>query len=155
MIRIEWSDEYCVDGGIVDQEHRSLFELANRIFAQFGQEPDRRTITELVMALFRYMEHHFRHEEELMGRIGYPQLAEHTRCHHQISDNMTHLLRTTRDLKDYASQLQHAMFDWVLTHVINEDRQVGTYLKSRRRGASVTGEPLANHGSLPSVCSPT
>ena len=87
---------------------------------------------EVVKALFLNMEYHFRHEEELMIECGYPALVEHTQCHRRIVDEMTRSLRATKDIKQYAVKLRYMMVDWVLAHMINEDKQIGAHIRQCR-----------------------
>ncbi len=55
--------------------------MAHQVFAVAGSQASREEITDLVKALFRYMEKHFEHEERFMQRIAYPGLAEHAVRH--------------------------------------------------------------------------
>lgn len=136
MLQMSWTDEYEVDGGVIDKEHQSLVELANRVFRMASREVDSSALIEVVKALFRYMEYHFRHEEKLMIECGYPALVEHTQCHRRIVDEMTSSLRATKDIRQYAVKLRYLMVDWVVAHMINEDKKIGAHIRE-----SQTAEP--------------
>lgn len=41
MLQMSWTDEYEVDGGVIDKEHQSLVEMANRVFQMASPEVDR------------------------------------------------------------------------------------------------------------------
>jgi len=106
--------------------------MANRVFQMTGPEVDTKDLIEVVKALFLYMEYHFRHEEELMIQSDYPALLEHSKCHRRIVDEMTSSLRATKDIKLYAVTLRHMMIDWVLAHMINEDKKIGAHIRKCR-----------------------
>ena len=146
MLQIGWTDEYEIDRGVIDNEHRTLFDLANRVFGMATPEIGKGEIVEVVKALFHYMEYHFRHEEELMVQCDYPDLLEHTQCHRRIAKEMANSLRATKDIRLYAVELRHTMVDWVLTHMINEDKKIGAYLKKCEASATsltaVASEPI-------------
>lgn len=78
------------------------------------------------------MEYHFRHEEELMIQCDYPGLVEHTQCHQRIVDEMTASRRATKDIKQYAVKRRYMMVDWVLAHMINEDKKIGAHIRKCR-----------------------
>ncbi len=132
MLQISWTDEYEVDGGVIDKEHQALVEMANRVFQVASPEVDSSAMIEVVKALFLYMEYHFRHEEELMIECGYPTLVEHSQCHRRIVDEMTSSLRATKDIRQYAVKLRHMMVDWVVAHMVNEDKKIGAHIRLSR-----------------------
>ena len=40
MLQISWTDEYEVDGGVIDKEHQALVEMANPVFQVASPEVD-------------------------------------------------------------------------------------------------------------------
>ena len=145
MLQMSWTEEYEVDGGVIDKEHQSLVEMANRVFQMASPEVERSAMVEVVKALFRYMEYHFKHEEELMIQCEYPGLVEHSQCHRRIVDEMTSSLRATKDIRQYAVKLRNMMVDWVVAHMINEDKKIGAHIRKSHStelssvGADCTG----------------
>jgi hemerythrin len=127
MFQFEWRDEYCVDGGAIDEQHKSLFSLANRIFAI--DEPGRRVaeIKATVKALFRHMERHFQHEENFMQEVGFPDRLAHHRRHTEMAAEMNAELRRHTDINEYVAALRTVMLDWVVRHVIDEDGKLAAY----------------------------
>lgn len=140
MLQVSWTDEYEVDGGVIDKEHQSLVEMANCVFQMASPEVDSSAMIEVVKALFLYMEYHFRHEEELMIECGYPGLLDHSQCHRRIVDEMTSSLRATKDIRQYAVKLRYMMVDWVVAHMINEDKKIGAHIRKAR---STEARPVA------------
>lgn len=74
---IIWNERYSVGVDLLDQHHRQLAGLIN----QLGECTAERGLTESVGnvldALVRYAEYHFRHEEALLEAAGYPDLDRH------------------------------------------------------------------------------
>ena len=138
MLQVEWRDDYRIDDGKIDQEHQQLIEIANRVFAVTDPTAEREQIVELVQSLYRYMECHFLHEEELMHRIGYPDRVEHARRHRRIIDQMNRTLRSQSDLESYVSRLRHLVVDWVISHIVDEDRKIADYMKGEDKLGAVT-----------------
>jgi hemerythrin len=131
MLALDWSDEYSVDYGVIDAEHKCLFAIANRVFEISDPVAGREEIIAIVKSLFQYMEDHFQHEEELMMQCEYPALIEHAALHRRITAGMTRAVREIKDIQHFAAELRFMMVEWVLTHMIQEDKQIGEYLRSR------------------------
>lgn len=131
MLALNWSDQYLVDHGVIDAEHKSLFALANRVFQVSDPVAGRDEIIAIVKSLLVYMEEHFQHEEELMIQSDFPALIEHTGMHRRITASMTRALREIKDIQHFAAELRFMMVEWVLTHMIQEDKRIGDYLRSQ------------------------
>ena len=114
MLTLDWSDDYAVDSGVIDAEHKSLFAIANRVFRISDPITRRDEITAAVKALVQYMEGHFQHEEELMMRCEYPALLEHIEMHRQIATGLARAVREIKDIQHFAAELRFIMVEWVL-----------------------------------------
>lgn len=128
MLQVEWREEYVIDNGVIDEEHKRLLDMANDVFALIDPEAQKAELIALVKALYCYMESHFEHEETLMQEAEFPQFATHAEKHRRIIAEMNQALRVQKDLNQYAAQLRHLMVDWVVQHIIDEDRKVAPYL---------------------------
>lgn len=132
MLQIQWRDEYRIDGGTIDQEHKSLLDMANRAFAMMDPRAELEEVIDLVKALFRYVHSHFEHEETLMIESNYPGLIEHMQKHRKISQRLTEAIRGNNDIEKISQYLQHIMLDWVVRHILAEDVKFGHFLAHAR-----------------------
>ena len=121
----EWKAEYNIDGGEVDDDHRHLFDLANRVFA--ASDHDFAEVKAITKELYSYMAEHFGRERDLMKEIRYPLFDQHIMQHRAIIRKMNQLLRSSENLDRYLSCLREIMLDWVLKHIIEDDHQFGEY----------------------------
>jgi hemerythrin len=123
-LAIHWDSKYSVHNEEIDTEHRKLLDLANSVFAI--QDPNRQAaeFRRAVKELFRYMEYHFRHEEELMERVGYPDRVPHGVLHKSIVATMNSLLLNCSNLVDLSEKLRHFLVEWVLNHMAEEDSKI-------------------------------
>ncbi len=123
-ISIQWDPKYSIHNAGIDAEHQELFSLANDVLAieEPKQEPQRFKAD--VKKLFRYMEFHFRHEEELMDRVRYPDREMHAARHAEIVALMNGLLNNCVSLPELAASLRHVLIDWLLVHVADEDAKI-------------------------------
>jgi hemerythrin len=139
MLHIDWRDEYRIDDGTIDDEHRSLLGMANRVFALEDARAQLGEVTELVQALFRYIDTHFVHEEELMAEADYPGLADHIVKHRKISRRLAETIRSHQDIDSITQYIQHIMLDWVIRHILAEDMKFRLFLQRERAGQALSG----------------
>ena len=132
MLTIEWSEEYGVDGGAIDAEHKTLIAMANRLFAVANPSSELEEVIELVHQLFSYVDTHFQHEEEFMAEVGYPDLAGHMAKHRRISKRLAEVIRLQKNLFQINQYLQHLVLDWVLQHIQGEDKKIKVFLDQQR-----------------------
>ncbi|MBN2021966.1 MAG: hemerythrin family protein [Pirellulales bacterium] len=133
-----WDDQYRVDGGVIDEEHQRLFELANDVFA--FEDPDSQVdeFKETVVALFDYARRHFANEEALMEKVRHPRLSQHANAHRAIVAEMTRQIKACQSLEKLAHELRCLMVDWVMRHILDEDRKITASL---RRGGTAHPAP--------------
>ena len=129
-VTFQWKSDYTVDGGPIDDEHKQLLELANQVLS--FTEPSRQVdeVTDTVKQLFKYMESHFDNEQELMREADYPEYEEHVQAHAKIISDMNDLLKTCSDLDQLVAELKPAMRDWVVQHILDEDKKIAKHLKA-------------------------
>ena len=133
MLEIEWRDEYRIDEGIIDEEHKSLIEMANQIFTIEHPESRREELIELVKNLFRYMEYHFEHEEDIMEQARVPDREAHARKHRILIEEMTRALKTHTDLREYTVELRRLVSEWFVKHIVRVDTQMAERLRNAAR----------------------
>jgi hemerythrin len=128
----DWQDDYAINVSVVDKQHQELYSLAKVLYAALfsgvkTDEPDR-----LFPKLIAYTETHFQTENQLMLENEFPGYAVHVKKHEQI-------LKALQDFsavfsaKRMTPKKEVGIFlkDWVMTHILTEDRRLGTYLNRR------------------------
>jgi hemerythrin-like metal-binding protein len=144
---IRWRDEWTLRIEILDEDHRALAEMLNRIAASF--EPRQRQTTSesraspliqlqpTVFALLgefgRRAREHFRREEAFMREIDYPGLAYHKAEHGLLTAEYAQLMRKLHERR--TPQLERAAFqglqrwlkDWLIGHVLDSDRRLAVF----------------------------
>jgi diguanylate cyclase (GGDEF)-like protein/hemerythrin-like metal-binding protein len=84
-LRLQWSEAYDSGEAPVDLQHRELFDLANDLIDAAAVKPRSPVATkEAFTRLAAHIQDHFRDEEALLARIGYPKLEAHSRAHSRI-----------------------------------------------------------------------
>ena len=130
MAFITWDDRYSVDPAM-DPQHKKFFEILNRLhdamLSGAGREIHNRTLLELAA----YTRTHFRSEEALLGRRGYPELVAHKQMHEGF-------IAQVRELESKIAAGQHVLTvdllqfvkTWLSDHILGADAKYGAWLKA-------------------------
>lgn len=119
---IKWKDSYDLGLEKLDQEHRYLAALLNRL-AKHASTP--LVVAQVIDELLEYAECHFSGEEKYMKVICYNDIERHRMLHREF---MVDLYR----LRDYANTTKRDVFvetssllsNWLVEHVLNEDMKM-------------------------------
>jgi len=124
-------ESYSVGAEQFDNEHRKLVELINRMFVIVRNNDDIMAISDAVTRLIDYTEFHFTSEEEAMKEIGFPDLAAHKQQHAEpVREVTTFQQRLLTDDGAIAPELYSFLRDWLLTHIMNEDKKYARYINN-------------------------
>jgi hemerythrin-like metal-binding protein len=127
---IAWSDSYSVDVPELDDQHRRLVELINRIGDDYGP---RNAFTdglfhEVLRDMFDYTRVHFAAEEDYLRQIAYPQLAAHQREHAAFTTRVMEFIDATRHGRQDRQAIHGFLLDWLTSHILESDMQYRAFL---------------------------
>ncbi len=126
MGNMVWKEEYSVGNAMLDEQHRRLIELVNRVD---GGEP----LDDILAALQEYAEKHFRDEERLLESVGYPDLDKQQYQHAAFSAWLDRLYRDHCEEGDSAvtrHDLQRYLRVWLANHLLVYDMAFKPWLDS-------------------------
>ncbi|MDR1445091.1 MAG: bacteriohemerythrin [Treponema sp.] len=136
---VQWHDSYSVGIHLVDEQHKELINLTNKLYEASiqGWDKSKDAFMNTVHAAVDYAGYHFSTEEKIMERINYPDYLSHKKEH---SDFVKEVLRQVQDFqagqKVSANDFVLFLKNWVLTHIAVCDKKMGLYLiKLKREGA--------------------
>lgn len=137
---LDWRDEWQLDVGFMDEDHHHMAVLLNRIARDYAAgpvsygipQPDAAPLADALTELADQTRVHFRREEEAMRVDAYPGLAEHTSEHNQLLAELSLMIRELRDSGTERLDQVHldALKDWLVGHVLEQDRAFADFLKS-------------------------
>ena len=119
-----WKYEYCLGHGVIDSEHKKLFDIANQIFAISNSQENSEKIRKLIHELYDYMNYHFDHEEKFMSEISFPETGQHKKKHQEIIEEMNKMLNASKGFNILEINLVYIMQKWLLVHIIEEDMKI-------------------------------
>ena len=136
MAFMEWTDECRVGVQQFDDDHKMLFSIANELYdsvlAGSGANIDA-TLSNAFSRLKAYTYLHFKHEEDIFERTGYPNARSHKGLH-DIAKKMFAKMPSDASHADpgqLAMELVKVLKGWLLLHIQEEDKKYGAFLNSK------------------------
>lgn len=134
---LRWRDEWCFGIHVLDNDHRAMAELLDRIAVGFGEEAVAERGAESPAELQHWLHvlgdqarMHFAREEALMRTVDYPELFEHRREHAMLLAEYTAMVRdiVARQTDRLDQQDLEALKHWFLGHLLYMDKRLARYL---------------------------
>ena len=124
-----WDNTLSVEVKEIDDDHRKLLELFNILNHSVEEGNATSYIAAVLEELISFTVWHFRHEERLMMKYGYKDIAEHKAEHEQLIESarvvQQNFLRQSKPLSaEDIAFLEH----WLIGHVLGADMELGAYL---------------------------
>lgn len=132
MSQLEWKETYSVGIKELDQQHKGLLELVNRVCNMDPATLPKNEAFAILNTLINYAQTHFETEERLLQTHDYPHLAQQQREHvaftaevfklaQQLEKNDPHLHRQITDF----------VKNWYISHILGTDREYKDFLLSK------------------------
>jgi len=126
MTFMQWTKKMSVGVAELDNDHKRLIDLINRLAQNAGDETKDAMLRQCLYGLQRYAEVHFRREEAVMTACGYRALEHHKSEHRAFVDKISALNRSFESRPgDMASAINDELLaflrDWLNHHILIED----------------------------------
>ncbi len=131
-----WKEEYNIGVDIIDQEHRRLFKIINKLF-RFSDEKNKSqwACQEGIKFFKDHAVKHFTEEEEYMASIHYERLNVHMHIHREFRERTLPALEEELEQTGYsADSVEHFLgvcAGWLVGHTLMEDRAITGKSRSR------------------------
>ena len=124
MDNLEWDDAWSVGDARLDEQHKGLIGLINRLGSG---APVPVVLDELQI----YVDEHFRDEEGMLENAGYPDLAAHKRQHKAFEEWLTVSRRAFREPEVSAmlrESIRAYLKSWLVNHIMVSDKDYSSWL---------------------------
>ena len=131
MALLHWRENMSVGVDAVDDDHRHLVDLLNRLHFLVLAGADRPSVGEVLEELVRYTDYHFDREEKLMEAGNYPGLEEHRACHRDLARRLLEYHKTFEDRPDSfdVAAFYDFLSEWLVVHVLEKDMKYKPYVR--------------------------
>jgi hemerythrin len=127
---IEFSEELLTGIPEMDEQHKKLVELLNKVVSVLreGRREEARNI--LIRELLDYVESHLTSEEEFLKSIGYPDYENHKKAHDVFRKEVQRLVPHVKNGDEKAFRdVLFLTWGWVYNHIAKTDKKYGLYAK--------------------------
>lgn len=129
---LRWGPEFLVNVAEIDEQHNRLFALINQFLASSRSRASKEAVGDLMRGLIDYTQFHFATEERLMQAHHYPRAAEHGGKHREFAKKVVQLYEQhTRGNPEVADEVVQFLKSWLVGHVLQEDKWLGSFLAGR------------------------
>jgi len=131
-----WTPNLSVGVAQIDDQHKLLFEKAEKLFEAGKKNQAKEYIGELLDFLESYTQKHFADEERYMLSIHYPQYGEEKAAHTAFVAQL-HKLRN--DYNTSGSNIlvvlnaNQMIVDWLTKHISIMDKKIGEFARTVQR----------------------
>jgi hemerythrin len=123
---VVWTSRYSLDINKIDEQHKHLFELANRVF-RLPDDNSKSEVRTLLVEFNEYMKTHFRDEEEYMESINFPELEYHKQLHSRIIDHVNGIIKETKSIVEIKQKMKDVTKKYLVEHIIDEDMKMKSH----------------------------
>jgi hemerythrin len=114
-----WKEKYSVGNATIDQQHKELFEIGNRL-SEIAAVYE---IKSLIMHLFEYTRKHFAYEEGIMKQMGFPLQEEHLKLHEDLISQLSEMSKNSFKTDEAVFNFKMFFLDWLIDHIMVEDNK--------------------------------
>ena len=127
---LAWSNESSVGIQTIDNEHRELMDAINALCDAVSSGHGREKTSQLLHRLIECARAHFSSEEAILSAANYPELAEHSRQHQSLLEEVEELAgRFVQDGLILSGHSLTFLHYWFNDHLVNDDRLYTAWLK--------------------------
>lgn len=124
----EFSASLRTHVGEIDAQHQKLFNLLNTFAGALADGQGNEALLPLIDELASYAIQHFKDEEKVMERIGYPGLAEHKAIHRKFEKTVMETRTAFAQGRGMlASQIISFLAQWLVEHIGKQDLHWAAY----------------------------
>ncbi len=132
MTQIEWTSELETGIDEVDEQHKALVAIYNKLDEAMRTGRGHKTMGEILVALVSYTAEHFEQEEQLMADDGYPELESHRSEHRQLLDKVNRFQKRLASGQERINKpVMKFLNFWLMNHIKASDCAYGLYAANR------------------------
>jgi len=155
MRHFELTEDLITGMTDIDDQHRTLVDLANKVINPEAIEKSPALFTQALKYLSNYVLFHFAAEEQVMFANSYPHHEQHRKWHLHYKEEMFKLAQieqTEGNVKDLRLKISFWVEDLLMDHIKVQDRELAAFLLKKGEGVKM-GLPdvrtLKEMGAIP------
>lgn len=127
-----WRHEYCINIQKIDDHHKQMLAKANKLCEAIDLKKESLVLDASINFLIDFVLYHFTEEENLLKEHYYNDYESHRNKHQQLIEDV---LKIKQQLNNDGVEMNMEMLDlfkdWIINHILTEDRKYGPYLNAK------------------------
>lgn len=134
---VTWDENYSIGEELIDNQHKNLVEEINKFYSDLNTTTGLERVEcfkRMAKEMVNYVKEHFSAEESFMKSHNYPLLSDQQKRHSEF------IKRLLNDCKQFENgdnlvpnRFVRYLSDWLLSHIANEDKKIGEFLKKQKQ----------------------
>ncbi len=121
---IKWEDKFSVGISMIDEEHKKLIDILNKIIYAKEHNINSEELKEVLRVMTDYSVTHFTTEEAYMKAFNYPEYQSHKEEHMDFSTKIiSYTYKMIKGNYQFASELSEYIEQWLVKHIQVTDKQ--------------------------------
>ena len=132
---LKWDDSLLTGVGNIDSQHKELFKYLDKFLSTMKDGKGKEEIESALNFLEEYVVKHFKDEEEIQKKYGYPKIKEQISQHEYFKNELKQLrvaFNKTGETVLLALNVQNKITDWVKNHISKSDKDLGEFIKNKK-----------------------
>jgi len=143
--KIQWGDQFTIDGGIIDKDHKTWFGLVNEFNESIPSFESPGQMLSILASIKKYTQTHFQREEKLQQILDFPFYEEHKKEHEALVEKLNGLIKKVmqeneNNVTEIAVEIGSFLQEWITGHVIESDLPLKPFVDRLREDAKSKGE---------------
>jgi len=129
---LKWDDSYSVGVAVMDDDHKRLINLINQLQTAALYDTSDEYEKEAFDTLIDYTKTHFKREEDLLEKNGFPGLEAHKKQHQAMIDEVGNLVSEYQQNADVTIEKTIRYLKvWLIKHINGTDKEYSGFLNER------------------------
>ena len=127
-----WSPALAVGVGLIDEQHKKWFEMADQLFEAGRNRKAAEYIDQMFKFLGDYTKKHFKDEEQYMLSINYPEYDLQKKAHDDFIRQLDALQKKYEESGSNITVIMDAnqmVLSWLTNHIARMDKKIGDFAK--------------------------
>ena len=149
MELIVWENKYSVGIEHIDNQHKELFDLTNKLYGAClsGDKELQEAFKKAMGCMVEYVHHHFSVEMEFLKKIKYPEAHNHKLQHDELIKNILSAAKDFNEGKTFVpNNFVRTLKDWIISHIAVYDKEYALYVKDQIRIGNMNEQILKDIG---------
>jgi hemerythrin len=128
MALIQWVDTLSVGIEEIDNQHKKIFEIINKINDALSQLENEKFLPAVFQDLVDYANNHLSTEEMYFEKFNYPEKDPHILAHKAYRDKIADFKKRWEESQsDVADEIVDFLENWWQSHIWNVDKKYAEF----------------------------